>query len=181
MVLPAKHTDRHRYFWVELSRVTVDAGTGGHRRGRCISPARETAGVGSDSGGRGNSPPYTGVTLRDALEAQYSGSFLVDHPGASSYNELAIDWRSWEDSLPYNVEAFAFAADEETYDEARASIATKHRAFLLNYGLTATEVPLLRYRCSQIDPINGTAFLYQVGPKVNVPAAEIGECWHDVS
>lgn len=155
-----------------LCAFPMDAGTGGHWNGRCSGHARETAGVAADSGGNGRSPAYTGVTLRDALEQQHDGSFRRAHPGASLYNEVAIGWRYWEDHLPWAIEAFAFSSADDKYDGLHAIMAPIHQAFLAEYGLTAAEVPLLRYLCSQNDPMQEDRW-------ANTPRA--AECWQDVS
>ena len=53
-----------------------------------------------------------------------------------------------------------------------------HQAFLQYYGLSAAEVPLLRYRCSQWDPY---AAYGNPNDEVNRPRAKRGECFEDVS
>ena len=63
-----------------LCAFPADVGTGGHPNGRCFGADRET--VGSDWR---DGPQYTGHDLKDALEAQYDGSYRKSHWGASGY------------------------------------------------------------------------------------------------
>ena len=54
----------------------------------------------------------------------------------------------------YALEAFFYSEEDSGAGgggSRHAEMAMTHKAFLGWYGLTAAEVPLLRYRCSQID------------------------------
>jgi hypothetical protein len=106
-----------------------------------------------------------GTTLQDALEQQYDGSYRKSHPGVSGYNEIIISALYWDSALPWAVEAFVFSARPDDERALYARMEATHRDFLVYYGLTAAEVPLLRYRCSQND----------------IPPAEQGRCFEDVS
>ena len=121
---------------------------------------------------------YRGATLRDALGQQYDGSWRRSHFRASEYNEIVISSMAWERCLPRCLEAFLVVAtgaragsgssaatdrEEPQGGEARpprplgdhvgdtTMDATRRMrdAFLEIYGLRPTEVPLLRYVCSQ--------------------------------
>ena len=73
----------------------------------------------------------------------------------------------WDRNLPWALEAFVFDGD----DALRARMARTHQQFLGFFGLTAEEVPLLRYRCSKL------------GLKYNTqdPNEDHGSCFVDVS
>ena len=135
-----------------------DAGTGGHKNGRCDSPEREEVGGGLD--GWGGSPPYVGKTLKDALTQQYDGSYLATHHGASGYNEIVVGSMWWEANLPWAIEAFIFSNsgwDTNQLETLTVEMKIAHRNFLQYYGLSDDEVPLTRFHCSQVsahDTIN---------------------------
>jgi hypothetical protein len=112
-----------------------DVGTGGHPWGRCRGASREKVGTGAG-------PKYTGHSLKDALDAQYDGSYGRLHPGVSGFNEVIVAWLFWSHNLPWAIEAF-ISIDRTDEPEMRRV----HAAFLAFYGLSASEVPLLRYRC----------------------------------
>ena len=80
----------------------------------------------------------------------------------------------WDRSLPWSVEAFVFASqqgDDTGQLSLRNQMQRIHRDFLTYYGLSAVEVPLLRYTCSQLDAMDG--FMR--------PVAKLGTCFEDVS
>lgn len=108
-----------------------DAGTGGHSNGRC-NPSADGH--------------FAMHTLQDALQRQYDGSWRRVHPQDSVYNEIIVGSMWWDRNLPWALEAFVFDGDAEM----QARMAQTHQRFLDYYGLTAEEVPLLRYRCSKL-------------------------------
>ena len=58
-----------------------------------------------------------------------------------SYNEVVLDGLGWNRALPRGIEAFvAVPGDDE------AAVGATHRRFLAEFGLSASEVPLLRFR-----------------------------------
>eukprot|EP00966_Prymnesium_polylepis_P104000 2408567-Prymnesium_polylepis.1 len=71
----------------------------------------------------------------------------------------------WDRNLPFAVEAFFFAAAPAS---VKASMRRTHHAFLRHYGLTAADVPLLEYSCSQQSPPANRESLAHT-------------CWRDVS
>lgn len=103
---------------------------------------------------------YTGHTLQDALEQQYSGMYRSTHYGASGYNEVILSSLFWEYNLPWAVEAFFYASDPSMQATQRDQIRRAHNDFILFYGLSAEEVPLLEYVCYSppLDPV------HHVGP-----------------
>ena len=58
-----------------------------------------------------------------------------------AYNEVVIDGLAYNRNLPRTVEAFVLGSNDDV-TKARAV----HGRFLEAYGLTAADVPLLRYR-----------------------------------
>lgn len=128
------------------------------------------------------------ATLQQALEAQYDGSYRQAHHGASGYNEVRCKqdrgaaaarssaaplqrkrcvWAArrqiiigslwWEANLPFAVEAFVF-----TDDSQHAPMKQHHRNFLLRFGLTPEEVPLLRFECADPNwPSGSDCFRFQ--------------------
>ena len=92
-----------------------DAGTGGQPNGGC--PAGWSA----------------QLQLKAVLEAQYSQSYVT-------YNEVVVGSMFYEAALPHLVEAFLFVGDWH-YGAASAA----HSSFLQTFGLSAAQVPLLRY------------------------------------
>ena len=112
-----------------------DAGTGGHSNGRCsplVSPLEDGH--------------FAMHTLQDALQRQYDGSWRRVHPQDSVYNEVIVSSMWWDRNLPWALEAFVFDGG----DELQAQMVITHQQFLDFFGLTAEEVPLLRYRCSKL-------------------------------
>jgi hypothetical protein len=92
----------------------------------------------------------------------------------TGYNEIVLSGLYWDRTLPWLIEAFVFAAqagDVAGREALQARMASTHRAFLDYYGLSAEDVPLLRYKCSQQDATD--AFLR--------PLAPVGACFEDVS
>ena len=92
-------------------------------------------------------------TMLDLFQAK--GRPYVTGGGQSSgYNELIIDGRQWEQSMPAAVEAVfyvkaAHALTSEVAAEmarARSFARQVHRDFTSAYSLSATEVPLLELR-----------------------------------
>ena len=61
------------------------------------------------------------------------------------YNEFIIDGGKWAHQLPDVIDAFLASTEGTT--EA-------HEAFLGQYGLTASEVPLLAWNCDCSRPFN---------------------------
>ena len=155
-----------------------DAGTGGHNNGRC--DASERVHVGTEGYFRSHdkaSPGYRGKTLKDALTQQYDGSWREAHYGASEYNEVVVGSLSWEENLPWAVEALFVSFPAADNDRPRSDFSPQlakmrrvHERFLAFYGLRAEEVPLLRYQCSQLDPRD----------HINRPTAPPGACFVDV-
>ena len=68
-------------------------------------------------------------------------------------NEVIVNALVWDRSLPWAVEAFVVAGERRYKERLWRNIIRAHHAFLKYYGLQATEVPLLHYRCSGQEPV----------------------------
>lgn len=107
-----------------------DFGIGSYANAHCDGPA----GAGWDPA------QYAGHTLADAMNAQLDLG--------AGYNDVAVSFEWWEDNVPWAVESFlVLGTDNERLERMRRV----HRHFLRRYGLSAAEVPLLRYEsaCQQ--------------------------------
>ena len=77
---------------------------------------------------------------------------LPEPCGQCSYNEVMVDGFHHNDELPHSIEAWVVGADD---DRSRAE--EVHGLFLAEYGLTASDVPLLTYHRDR-DATGGDVF-----------------------
>ena len=94
---------------------------------------------GRDGCGRSWRPESFGVFLRRYSEWQKK---VQARGGRMDYNEIIVDGATWNANLPWTVDAFFGRATH--LKRAR----DQHRAFLLHYGLTERDVPLLAFDTS---------------------------------
>ena len=62
--------------------------------------------------------------------------------GSRSYNEIVLDSASWIEHMPRTIEAVFYNAGGTDWHPAAKTL---HGKLLAAYGLTAEQVPLLRY------------------------------------
>lgn len=63
---------------------------------------------------------------------------MMESARPNRYNEIVLDSLYFEEHLPYSLEAFFTRGHSNLASEA-------HAAFLLEFGLTSEDVPLLRW------------------------------------
>ena len=90
----------------------------------------------------------------------------------SGYNEIVVSWSEWERQLPWGVEAFVFGGGERAWKANFRRICEHQANFLAKYGLTAEEVPVLRYDCGPGGPHGGHPFTPATAP--------VGKCFVQV-
>jgi len=150
-----------------------DAGSGGHPNGKCPFPPNT---------GRHILPPHMGeplgVAMRQHFEACagevniFTGLHTRNGHCGSGYNEILVGWAHWEMSLPWGVEAFMYAGGPEAWPTNEPRARDIHREFLQRYGLSAADVPLLRYDCGPGGPHGGQPF--------TIASAHRGKCFVEV-
>ena len=88
-------------------------------------------------------------------------------PASASYNEFVLDAAYFEGSLPYAVEAFFYPETAACVSDPRcqSDAVRAHSRFLMQYRLSAEEVPLLAMR------INGDGW---DAPFIPVPSSQRG-------
>ncbi len=85
--------------------------------------------------------------LKEMLKLHQTDGGRYSAPGYhSGYNEVVVGARSWNSHLPSTVEAFFVLAGHSDRDAELA-----HERFLSLYGLSAGDVPLLRFHPSRWD------------------------------
>jgi len=72
------------------------------------------------------------------------GSMLAAHRGSSSYNEVVVEAKTFNDALPWSVEAIITSPGDPTTLEM-------HARFLQTYGITAADVPLVTFHKELVD------------------------------
>ena len=77
-----------------------------------------------------------------------------------------------EPATPSRSSAFVFGGGERAWKANFRRICEHQANFLAKYGLTAEEVPVLRYDCGPGGPHGGHPFTPATAP--------VGECWVEV-
>ena len=113
----------------------------------CV-PGCFSGGKGCPAKGDGCYPPDSLKAMMEAHEEEHPYNLKCTagaHGGSKGcqYNELVLDARYWMDSLPRNIEGVFFPAGGE--ESAARAI---HSNLLRAFGLTSTEVPLLKLTLS---------------------------------
>ena len=97
-----------------------------------------------------NDPPVTAWRtehLAELLELHATDGAPYRSPGFhSGYNEVIINTEVWNQNLPHTVEAFFSFGDGDDGITHRA-----HAEFLKQFGLSKTDVPLVRFHPSNWD------------------------------
>lgn len=94
-------------------------------------------------------PRDIGIMLDKDREATGRSESRDEH---HAYNEIVLDGLAHNAALPSSIEAFLVGSNDDL-----AKTLTLHARFLAEYGLTATDVPLLRYR-PENEPHGGAVF-----------------------
>lgn len=101
------------------------------------------------------------------------GEHTINDRSGCQYNELIMNADVWRENMPQVIEAFFYPVNgvvdtsEGTPEDARSI----HQSFLLEYGLTADDVPLLEF---DVSVANATAYVPGRHPvRATLPKGEI--------
>lgn len=156
------------------SHLLCGYGGDGGSRGRTCQPPGETASCkpGCMMSGANDWCDPSGISFDDCWcdgrpwRPADLGSMLAAHRHSFTYNEIVIDAKTFNDEMPWSVEAIITSPGDPTTLEMYAK-------FLQMYGITAADVPLVTFhkelaeRPFVCEICDGVATVFAAGSMVN--------------